>query len=72
MAWLPTGKNVSTSVIHPIQYCHCLLTYDGHCLYCRGPSSGLQEYAQTIYKTANLGPYPVSNAPEVFLELCDR
>ena len=36
-----------------------------------GPSKGLQAYAEGIYKRANLGPYPVSNAPEVFLELCD-
>ena len=56
--------------LHRYHY-HCL-SNSIPCWLFRGPSYGLQDYAQTIYKTANLGAYPVSNAPEVFLELCDR
>jgi len=48
----------------------CLFLSRGKVTY-YGPSKGLQAYAEGIYKRANLGPYPVSNAPEVFLELCD-
>ena len=48
----------------------CLFLSNGKVTY-SGPSYGLQDYAQAMYKTANMGPYPVSNAPEVFLELCD-
>ena len=49
--------------------CH-LVTLGGKVTY-SGPAAGLQGYAAKIYLDSSMGPPPIANAPEVFLELCD-
>ena len=49
----------------------CAITVSGGRVTYSGPAAGLQEYAARIYSKAQMGPPPVANAPEVFLELCD-
>jgi ABC-type multidrug transport system permease subunit len=52
--------------------CHmCAITVSGGRVTYSGPAAGLQEYAAKIYLRAQMGPPPIANAPEVFLELCD-
>lgn len=45
-------------------------TEDGVVTY-SGPTAGLKDYSSRLYVRANMGPCPVSNPSEVFLELCE-
>ena len=49
----------------------CHITTPGGKVTYSGPAAGLQEYAAKIQLRARMGPPPIANAPEVFIELCD-
>ena len=53
------------------EYLTCPFTSPGGKVTYSGPAAGLQEYAAKIYLKAEMGPPPIANAPEVFIELCE-